>query len=25
MTLGGQAAIAEMKDAPRPGAGSSPY
>jgi 4-hydroxy-2-oxoheptanedioate aldolase len=25
MTLGGQAAIAEMKDAPKPGGGSSPY
>jgi len=25
MTLGGQAAVAEMKDAPKPGAGSSPY
>jgi 4-hydroxy-2-oxoheptanedioate aldolase len=25
MTLGGQAAVAEMKDAPKPGASSSPY
>ena len=25
MTMGGQAAVAEMKDAPKPGAGSSPY
>jgi len=25
MTLGGQATIAEMKNAPRPGGGSSPY
>jgi 4-hydroxy-2-oxoheptanedioate aldolase len=25
MTMGGQAAIAEMKDAPRPGGGTSPY
>src|SRR6516165_2701858 len=25
MTLGGQAAVAEMKDAPRPGSSSSPY
>ena len=25
MTLGGQAAVAEMKDSPKPGASSSPY
>jgi 4-hydroxy-2-oxoheptanedioate aldolase len=25
MTMGGQAAVAEMRDAPRPGGGSSPY
>jgi 4-hydroxy-2-oxoheptanedioate aldolase len=25
MTMGGQAAVADMKDAPKPGAGSSPY
>jgi len=25
MTMGGQAAIAEMNNAPRPGGGSSPY
>jgi len=25
MTMGGQAAVAEMKDAPRPGSSSSPY